>query len=197
MRYCCFCEKCLAGFSCLQGHTWNREELIRELVRPGQYSQLRQDWVEFCCSGMAEIARVISEAAVRSTPLVRMGLQQCSFDWSTYYGPDMNQLFTAMEKETGRKPGSRLGHGYYSDHAPRGVLVKSLGIVREVERAGNLLDQICPEVENYYHTSMGKSPRGTAIEAALHLAMGCNSFLFTLGDSFSYFGMNKGQSGPC
>jgi len=129
---------------------------------------------------MANIARVISEAAVKQVPNVRMGLQQCSLDWTTYYGPDMKQVFTAMEKATGRKPGSRLGHGYYNDHAPRGVLQKSIGIAREVERASGSVEQMCAEVENYYHTAMGKSPRGTAIESSLHLTMGCNSLSFAL-----------------
>ncbi len=76
----------------------------------------------------------------------------------------MKQIFLAMEKASGRKPGSRLGHGYYNDHAPREVLVKSFGIARQVERAGGSVEQICPEVENTNHTTMGKSPRGTAIE---------------------------------
>lgn len=180
VQYGCFCEKCLSDFSKLQGKTRTREELAAELVKPRQYSQLRQDWVAFGMSGLANVARVIAEAAVKKAPDCRMGLQQCSLDWSTYYGPDMKQIFSAMEKATGRKPGSRLGHGYYNDHAPREVLVKSFGIARQVERAIGSAEQICPEVENTNHTTMGKSPRGTAIESTLHMAMGCNSLSFAL-----------------
>jgi hypothetical protein len=180
VQYGCFCEKCLADFSLLQGRTWIREELINELVRTEQFSQLRLDWVDFCQSSLANIAGVISESAVKKAPLCRMGLQQCSLDWSTYYGPDMSQVFSAMLKATGKKPGSRLGHGYYTDHAPRGVLTKSFGIARQIERAGDSILQICPEVENTNHTSMGKSPRGTAIESTLHMAMGCNSLSYAL-----------------
>ena len=180
VQYGCFCDKCLADFSLLQGKTWTRTELVAELVKPEQYSQLREDWVAFGMSSLANVAGVIAEAAVKKAPLCRMGLQQCSLDWSTYYGPDLKQIFSAMEKATGRKPGSRLGHGYYADHAPRGVLGKSFGIARQVERAGNAVEQICPEIENTNHTSMGKSPRGTAIESTLHLAMGCNSLSYAL-----------------
>jgi len=49
VQYGCFCEKCLSDFSKLQGKTWIREELAAELVKPGQYSQLRQDWVALEC----------------------------------------------------------------------------------------------------------------------------------------------------
>ena len=181
VQYGCFCDKCLADFSLLQGRTWTRTELVTELVKPEQYSQLRQDWVEFGMSSLANVAGVIAEAAVKKAPLCRMGIQQCSLDWNTYYGPDLKQIFSALEKATGRKPGSRLGHGYYTDHhAPRGVLTKSFGIARQVERAGDSIEQICPEIENTNHTSMGKSPRGTAIESTLHMAMGCNSLSYAL-----------------
>lgn len=180
VQYGCFCEKCLSDFSKLQEKTWTREELTAELVKPEHYSQLRQDWVAFGMSSLADVARVVAEAAVKKAPDCRMGLQQCSLFWNSYYGPDMKQIFSAMEKATGRKPGSRLGHGYYNDHAPRGVLIKSFGIARQVERAIGSAEQICPEVENTNHTTMGKSPRGTAIESTLHLAMGCNSLSFAL-----------------
>lgn len=180
VQYGCFCEKCLSDFSKLQGKAWTREELASELVKPGPYSQLRQDWVAFGMLSLANVAGVISEAAIKKAPGCRMGIQQCSLDWSTYYGPDMKQIFAAMERATGRKPGSRLGHGYYNDHAPREVLVKSFGIARQVERAVGFAEQICPEVENTNHTTMGKSARGTAIESTLHLAMGCNSLSFAL-----------------
>ncbi len=180
VQYGCFCDKCLADFSLLQGRTFTRSELASELVRPEQYSQLRLDWVAFGMSGLANVAGVIAEAAVKKAPLCRMGIQQCSFDWTTYYGPDLKQIFSAMERATGRKSGTRPGHGYYSDHAPRGLLTKSFGIARQVERAGDSVEQICPEVENTNHTSMGKSPRGTAIESTLHLAMGCNSLSYAL-----------------
>jgi len=180
VQYGCFCEKCLSDFSKLQGKTWTREELAAELVKPGPSSQLREDWVAFGMASLAGIAGVISEAVIKKAPGCRMGLQQCSLDWSAYYGPDMKQIFSAMENVTGRKPGSRLGHGYYNDHAPREVLVKSFGIARQVERAVGSARQICPEVENTNHTSMGKSPRGTAIESTLHMAMGCNSLSYAL-----------------
>lgn len=180
IQYGCFCPKCLADFSLLQSRAWSREALVAELGKPEQSCQLRLDWVEFSNASLANVARVISEAAVKRAPDCRMGLQQCSLDWSAYYGPDLNQIFSAMQNASGRKPGSRLGHGYYTDHAPRGVLAKSFGIARQVERAGDLLEQVCPEVENTSHTSMGKSPRGTAIESTLHLAMGCNSLSYAL-----------------
>lgn len=184
IQYGCFCGQCLADFSLLQNRFWSRQELVAELVRPDQYSHLRQEWVEFSMSSLAEVAQVIAEATAKQAPHCRMGLQQCSLDWTTYYGPDLQQIFSAMVKVCGRKPGSRLGHGYYTDHAPRLLLNKSFAIARQVERAGDSLGQICPEVENTLHTAMGKSPRGTAIEATLDLAMGCNSLSFALWNDF-------------
>ena len=113
VQYGCFCDKCLADFSLLQGRTWTRTELVAELVKPEKYSQLREDWVSFGMSSLANIAGVIAEAAIKKAPMCRIGIQQCSLDWSTYYGPDLKQIFSALEKATGRKPGSRLGHGYF------------------------------------------------------------------------------------
>ena len=178
--YGCFCDRCIGEFSKSQGRVWTRDSLVSAFFKADAFSPLRVDWVQFGISSMAGIAEAIATAVVEKAPACRMGLQQCSLDWSSYYGPDLKPVFSAMENATGRQPGSRLGHGYYHDHAPRELLVKSFGIARQVERAAGAVEQICPEVENFVHAAMGKSPRGTAIESALHLAMGCNSLSYAL-----------------
>jgi len=178
--YGCFCDRCIGEFSKSQGHVWTRDSLVSAFFKPDEFSLLRVDWVKFGIASMAGLAETIATAVAEKAPECRMGLQQCSLDWSSYYGPDLKPVFSAMEKATGLKPGSRLGHGYYHDHAPRELLVKSFGIARQVERASGAVEQVCPEVENFVHAAMGKSPRGTAIESALHLAMGCNSLSYAL-----------------
>ena len=176
----CYCEKCLADFSELQGKNWTREELVAELVQPEQNSELRKQWIEFGMSSLAGVAGSIAEAAIQNAPSCRMGLQECSLDWNISYGPDLRLIHEAMTNAGSKRTGSRPGFGYYTDHAPREVLTKSFGIARQVERAHHSVEQISAEIENTSHTSMGKSPRGTVIESTLHLAMGCNSLSYAL-----------------
>ena len=182
----CFCEKCLADFSREQGRSWTRPELVAQLSLRNQHNPLRLAWIKFGMSSLADVAAAITAGVTAHAPNCRMGMQHGALDWSTHFGPDLTAIFAAMTTAGASKLGSRPGHGYYTDHAPREMLTKCFSIARQVERIGRDVEQLCPEVENFVHTSGGKSVYGTALESTMHLAMGCNSLSYALLTDFHH-----------
>jgi len=78
---------------------------------------------------------------------------------------------------------SRPGEGVYLDHEPRKLVQKALLISRTVAETPGCVGLITAEIENSPHVALGKTPRGTALEATLDLAVGCNSVSFALMSS--------------
>ena len=121
VAYGCFCPECLGRFADRQGRTWTAGELWSALAAPDG-GPLRQAWTGFGQESLAEIARVIAEAAHAVAPLCRMGLQHCGHERGLYEGPVRRAVFGALGAPTGRPVGSRPGGGFYTDHQPREML---------------------------------------------------------------------------
>ncbi len=177
--YGCFCERCLRAFGKQQKASWHREALVKAMADP-EGSDLRLAWIRFGQQSMAAIAGLIAEAVHSVAPDCPMGFQHCGHEWGLYNGPDWRPVFDAMADATGRPVGSRPGGGFYADHAPRGMIDKAFDIARQCARVPERVSIICPEVENFTHTAMGKTAQGTAVESTLDLAMGCNALSYAI-----------------
>ncbi|MBN1808208.1 MAG: hypothetical protein JW909_04010 [Planctomycetes bacterium] len=191
VEFACFCDTCVGAFSEKQEMEWTRPSLVKALHNPAA-GDLRMAWTLFNTSSMVGVIRSVARAVHDVSPSTRMALQHCGHEWGLYSGPDWKPLFEAMAEITGVGVGSRPGCGFYTDHEPRGMIQKACTIARQVALLPECVDLVCPEVENFTHTAMGKTPRGTAVEASLDLAFGCNclSFaIFTVGqESFDWYG---------
>lgn len=80
---------------------------------------------------------------------------------------------------------SRAGALVYNDSNPRLLLDKALNTSYQNSIAPEYVTVRRPEIENTSHTFMGKTPRGTCIEATLNLAYGCNGLSFSMCQSNS------------
>ncbi|MHC4915514.1 MAG: hypothetical protein ACYTGB_08480 [Planctomycetota bacterium] len=176
----CFCDGCLSAFSAETDRRWDRPGLAAALNSPEEPGELRLRWTRFGARSLADLARAFSEGVAASGADCRVGLQQVGLEWSCHSGPDWAPVLRAMSEATGRPAGSRPGHGFYDDHRPRGMIVKSLMIARQNAALPDCVDVVPAEVENYPHGAAGKTAHGTALEASLHLAMGCNSLSFAV-----------------
>lgn len=179
VEYGCFCERCVAAFSRQQKACWDRDALVKAVAEP-EAGRLRLAWTAFGGQSLAMVSRVIAEAVHSTAPACRMAFQHCGHEWGVYNGPDWAPVFTSLADATGLPVGSRPGGGFYADHAPRGMIDKAFDIARQCARLPDSVKLICPEVENFTHTAMGKTPHGTAVESTLDLAMGCNSLSYAI-----------------
>lgn len=177
--YGCFCEGCLAAFSERAGRRWERAALVRALHEPDG-GAVRLAWTRFNGESLASLARAVAEAVHRAAPECVMAVQNCGFDWSLYNGRNYDAVFAAMHAATGLPVGHRPGAGHYTDAAPRPMVDKALLIGRSVAMQPPCVGLATAEIENWPHVSMGKTAQGTAVEASLDLALGCNSVSFAL-----------------
>jgi len=183
----CFCNDCIAEFNdYVEEFTrqedrkdWTRETLAAALHEEHN-GRLRLLWTRFGAQSLAIVARVVAEAVHEVSPESRIGLEHCGPEWGLYSGPDWAPTFKALAEVSGQALGSRPGGGYYTDHRPREVLDKALSIAHQVARLPKEVKVVCPEIENFPHTIMGKTPHGLVVESALDLAYGCNCLSYAI-----------------
>lgn len=178
-KYGCFCPRCLQAFWEEHGQKHNRRSLVAALQRPSG-GTLRLAWTKFNAKSLAGIATVVAKATHAVAPACRLAFQQIGHEQFQYSGPDWSPVLQALARHSRHPAGARLGHGYYTDHAPRGMINKAFLISRQVSRLPGCVDQICPEIEGFTHNAFGKSAHGLAVESSLDLAMGCNSLSYAI-----------------
>lgn len=176
----CFCDSCLAEFSKDAGLKFRNREMLVKAIGAGNDVKLRLAWIEFGRRSMGQLAGTIATAVHSVAPNCRMALQHAGHEFGVYNGPDHKPIFEAMARATGLKVGSRPGAGFYTDHAPREMILKAYDIGRQAGRMPDCVGQVCAEVENFTHIAMGKTPYGTAVESTMHMALGCNSLSYAV-----------------
>ena len=129
----CYCDTCVDLFNKEYGYSFNRETLVAGLLANKENGELRKKWVAFGQESLAGVVRAISRGVHKVSPETRIGLQHTSFHRNLLDGWDWNPMFRAMKEETGLTPVSRPGHGFYNDHAPRGMIEKGLELARQIE----------------------------------------------------------------
>ncbi|MBR4755599.1 MAG: hypothetical protein IK076_01505, partial [Bacteroidales bacterium] len=176
----CYCDDCIALFNKEYGHSFTRQTLVDALLDNQGEGKIRSEWIAFGQESLAGIARSISRGVHRVSPETRMGLQHTNFHHKLLEGWDWNPMFRVMKEETGMEPVSRPGHGFYNDHAPRGIIEKGLGIARQVRRLEPEITEIAPEIEGYLHKATGKSPRSICVETMYYLSMGATQMSYAI-----------------
>ena len=162
----CWCDRCVADFSKLEGRTWTRPELHRAWKTD---AALQDRWGDFSAGSMAEVARVIACAFRKVSPKTRLGLQT-SENRKLLLGAVARKL----KQATGEKTAVRLGGGDYYDLSPYVQLRKSWRMVRARKELDmeDLVDNWCTEVESYPRAYGSRSVRSIALEAFSSVAWG-------------------------
>lgn len=176
----CFCDDCIRAFNDEYHHAYTRAALVDALDRNEGEGLLRKEWIAFGQESMALEAAALAKAFHSVSPESHMGLQHVSFFRRFLEGYDWNPIFDAYEKETGLTPLSRPGHGYYNDHAPRGMIEKGLDIARQIQRLNPDITEIAPEIEGYMHRASGKSPHGLCVETMYYLSLGATQMSYSI-----------------
>lgn len=177
--YGCFCADCVGQFGRRQGRQWQAPDLWAAMAA-SDGGPLRAEWIRFGQESLAQVARTITQAARAVAPACRMGLQHCGHEWGLYNGSDWMPVFRSLDDDKGLSVGSRPGGGFYTDHAPRGMLLKAMETARQIARTAPPVTLVSPEVENFTHTAMGKTPGGTVLESTLNFALGANGMTYAV-----------------
>ncbi len=171
----CFCDNCISAFNKKHGTSYTRETLVHEMNR-GDVS-VREKYIMHNREAIAGLAATIARAVHEVSPESHMAYQ--SSRTNSFLGADFDCMFEPMYIESGKKSvGYRPGGGYYEDSVPRGMLEKALHLDCAIAAVPEYVGEIYPEVENVPNVAFGKSFEGTAKEATLYLAYGCNGLSF-------------------
>lgn len=190
----CFCDLCVSLFNEEYDHSYTRPTLVEALCDNAGDGQLRAEWIAFTQESLAGIVRAVAIGVHKVSPETRLGLQHANFHHKLLEGWDWNPMFRAMVEETGHVPASRPGHGFYDDHAPRGMIKKGLGIARQIRRLDQMVTEIAPEIEGYEHKASGKSPKGICVETMYYLSLGATQMSYAIvcaaNEPLSWYGEN-------
>ncbi|MBO5215752.1 MAG: hypothetical protein J6B79_06150 [Clostridia bacterium] len=173
----CFCDDCLKRF----GWTGSREQLFDEILHGD--GAVRKEWREFVCGGMARLVAEICKTIKDNSPNTRVCLQNGPN--GVYLGQGYDFILNTINEVIGKAPGYRAGEGAYADHNPNDQIMKTYCLAFQNSLLPPYVDIRCPEIENLPFVVSGKTMRGTAMEATLHLASGSTCL------SFSMLGYNE------
>ncbi len=179
-RAICYCDDCIAEFNSLQGSDWTRETLVAAMDYEHGDSSIRQQWIEFSQQSLAKVGAAIARGVHRGSPNSKVGLQHAGFHRELLEGYDWKPILDSLEVVTKQPATSRPGHGFYNDHAPRGMIEKGYDIARQVHRLNPNIQEIACEIEGYMHWATGKSPHGLCVESMLYLAAGSTQLSYAI-----------------
>ncbi len=179
-RAICYCNDCLAEFNALHGSSWTRETLVAALDTGHGDNPIRRQWIAFSQESLTMVAAAIARGVHRGSPDSKVGLQHTGFHRELLEGHDWNPILDSIEVVTGQPATSRPGHGFYNDHAPRGMIEKGYDIARQVHRLDPNIEEIACEIEGYMHWATGKSPHGLCVESMFYLAAGSTQLSYAI-----------------
>jgi len=172
VAFACFCPVCLAVLAETTGTEHTRESLVRALNDPAG-ATLREAWVNQNVRTLESLLAEVAAAIRAVSPTIKTGLMTAGPGWTTYSGQAFERWFPALGATK-----SRPGGGFYSDEAPKGMVLKALEVGRQ--RCG-LPEEVTDrqyELENFPYQRLKKAAGSVINECTLALAAGMNGIAF-------------------
>lgn len=166
--YGCFCDRCMGDFNALYGTDFTARSLYEMIFTEPAW---RDRWVDFGDIRLSRIVERVIDAAQVYRRDIRIGLQTVS---SFAYNP-YKHICDVVYRKTGAAPLIRAGGLAYKDQEPREMVKKAWDICYQRALLPEYIDDFRPELESFPHTIMNKTAKGFALEAALNLALSCNT----------------------
>lgn len=179
-RYTCFCDRHLEKFSEFTGQTWTRDRLRKEILRPGDPSPIRNQWIDFVGNGIAEVIELIASRSRAKTPATQLALM-CSTP--AMHATEHRDWDRIMKAVAGKFPFVviRPCMGNYSETSPQG-LYDSRERISSTLKCVRLPFHSCTEIENWPFSRFSKSVRFTRAQILLSAATRNQSMTFNLYD---------------
>ena len=95
----CFCPLHLARFEQETGIRTDREQLLKNILAPGESHPWRKPWLKVCRDSLLEPARRLYEKVHAANPQVRLGLMSSGPDVHSVEGRDWNLLKEALSPD--------------------------------------------------------------------------------------------------
>lgn len=171
----CFCDRCLDIFNDTYGLRHTRETL-RQVF--GEYDiSIRRKWLRHQSETIARLFAVIRETVESIKSRITLGFMTGE---RYFEGYDFKGWADALSDNGRNKIMWRPGGGSYTDDVLDELVEKSAQIGRQSAYLPEYTESIQSELENFPYQLLKKSPRSTALEAAMHISTGCTATAFNI-----------------
>ena len=181
--YYCFCDEHIRRFNEQHSTSYDRETLVAEILREGEPSPVRQQYLDFQATTIAETADWIRRTVQEVSPNTRLAQMTSNPDVHAAEGRDWNGFLSSLCGEY--VPITRPHFGPYQEELPPNF-VQAFRMLSHLR--ANIRQQYdgpvvySPEVENTRFTVWAKSAAATAFQLSLAAFMGCNDITLSIYD---------------
>lgn len=168
----CFCKTCVKRFNAEHGTDYTQSEALDKFNSDKAF---RAEWIEQSCKSLEEYCFEMGKAMAETCPETHPALQHGAFSGDSYL-----RAIKGFREGSGNTVMSRSGGGSYNDANPNELISKSYTDLYQLARLPEYVEDRCHEVENYPRSFFSKTPYGTCLEVAMHLAEGFNSSSFMM-----------------
>jgi hypothetical protein len=165
----CFCQRHIRGFSERVGRPFTRESLAEELLKPGEPSPVRVQWLDYLGGVMCDVMELLAGRVYGQFPEVQLGLMCSDPRMHSTERRDWDRMMKAVRGPHGNVI-VRPSMSNYFENSVRG-LYESRSIVGATMKCIREPMQSCTELENYPFTEFSKSRRFTRAQVLLSTAM--------------------------
>jgi hypothetical protein len=180
----CYCTLHLQEFSKRMGRKFTREELLEAVLKPGEPSIERLEWLDFLNETMNDTAGWISNTIHNISPETRVAQMTSNADNHSVEGRNWGDFLSNLAGSN-HKPMTRPTFGPYAEIDP---LEYFEAYLRYDQMRVNTFMQykgrvdFCPEIENSRYTRWAKSYAGTRFQLWLGQLLGCRGVTLALHD---------------
>lgn len=171
----CFCDGCIALFNSETGSTYTRESL-RAALNSGDIP-LRNAWLKHNGDAVCRLFTLIGRTVREISPSITLGFMTGE---RYFEGYDFASFAAALSENGRYELMWRPGGGAYTDRSPDDFIAKAQEIARQNAFLPSYVKSIQSEIENFPYQLIKKSPRSTALEAAIYMTSGCTGAAFNI-----------------
>lgn len=181
--YYCFCDNHINLFNELNGTSFDRETLVKEMLKSGEVSDIRLKYLDFLRDTMTQTAKWISDTVHGVDKNIKIAQMTSSMESHATENRDWKGFLTALSGD--HNPITRPHFGPYRETDPKDfascyiTLSKSMTALSSSYGDGV---EYCPEIENTRFTTWTKSASATAYQLGLSAFMGAKDTTLSIYD---------------
>lgn len=171
----CFCDHCIEAFNRRVGGNYTRQTLRQALNR--QDMALRKAWLDHNSEAIIHLFRRIAQTVRSIDESITLGFMTGE---RYFEGYQFAAYADALSDDGKYEIMWRPGGGVYTDHNNEELLEKQAQIGRQNAYLPEYVTVNQSEIENFPYQLLKKTPKSTAIEAAISMTVGCNGAAFNI-----------------
>lgn len=179
----CFCDEHIRLFNEKNGTYLTRQQIVDEIVRSGEPSEIRLKYLDLLRDTMTETAKWVSGVVHGVDKNIKIAQMTSSMEAHSIENRDWKAFLTALSGE--HKPVIRPHFGCYRETDPKdflscyNTLYKSMAMINSCYGEGV---EYCPEIENTRFTTWTKSAKATAYQLGLSAFSGVKDTTLSIFD---------------